>query len=629
MKHYLHARTLLLLAVACLLLAAALPLGAAEGDIPQRGDIAKQDTWNLEDIYPSPEAWQADYERLEAALPAYEKYRGRLGESPTMLLECLKLDDSLGLTSGKLYVYAHLRLDEDQRVAESQERSGRIDALYAQVNAASAFIQPEILAIPGDKVNNWLKTAPELDVYRHYLENMLRTKEHTLSEGEERILAMSGNITRAPSDIFRQIDNSDMSWGTVVDENGQEVQLTRQRYALFTESLDRQVRRDAQRVYNKSYVERQNALATTLAASFKNDWFYAQSRGYNTCLERGLDAGNIPTSVFHSLIAAANANLQPLHKWASIRKRMLGVDTLRTYDLYAPLLNRPKKKYTWDEAKALVIKGLQPLGKQYLTDAQMGLDSRWIDVYETQGKESGGYNWGSYATHPYILMNYNGTMDEVFTLAHEMGHALHAHYTNGTEPPIYGGHSIFTAEVASTCNEAILMNYLLKNTTDKQDKIELLVQYIEQIIGTFYTQVMFSEFELAMHEHIENGGAFSPEFMRETYRKIYEKYWGPELVFEENQDIACLRVPHFYTQYYVYQYATCYAASQTVSQSIINKEPGALDRYMNFLKTGTSKYPVEVLRDAGVDMTTPDPVAKTIDVFGKLVDEVDKLLGEN
>jgi oligoendopeptidase F len=612
--------------VCCLLLS--LPIIAAEGDIPQRGDIAEADTWNLADMYPTPAAWEEDFQRLENGLPLFQQYQGHLGESPDKLLECLRLNDSLGNILYNLYVYANLKLDEDQRVAESQERSGRIRGLYSRLNAASAFIQPEILSIPGEKVQNWLGGVPELDMYRFYLEDMLRTKEHILSEGEERILALAGQVTSSANNIFGAIDNSDMRYGKVLDQNGDSVELTKGRYALIMESRDRTLRAAAAEVYNQAYLERQNTLAATLASSFKSDWFYAQSRGYNTCLEMSLDANNIPTLVFHSLIKAANDNLAPLHKWCGLRKRILGYDTLYTHDLSAPLLDRDPAKYTWDEAKALVVEALQPLGEQYIKDLQTGLNSRWIDVYETQGKESGGYNWGSYSSHPYILLNYNGTLNEVFTLAHEMGHAMHHHYTNSNEPFIYGGHSLFTAEVASTCNEAIMMKHMIDKTTDKHEKIELLIQYIEQIIGTFYTQVMFSEFELAMHEHLENGGAFSPEFMRQKYQEIYQKYWGPELTFGQDRNLGCLRVGHFYRQYYVYQYATCYAAALALSQDILHHKPGALERYMNFLQVGTSKHPVDILRDAGVDMTTPDPVAKTVALFGELVDQIEVLLNE-
>ena len=610
----------------CLLLG--FTLAAADGDVPQRTDIAEADTWNLADIYPTVEAWEADYQRLETGIPLYQQYQGHLGESPDKLLECLRLNDSLDCILYDLYVYANLKLDEDQRVAESQERSGRIRGLLSRLNAANAFIQPEILSIPGERIQDWLATVPELDTYRYYLEDMLRTKEHTLSEGEERILALAGQVTSSANTIFGAIDNSDMKYGTIVDENGDTVQLTRGRYSIIMESGNRELRAAAAEVYNQAYLERQNTLAANLASSLQADWFYTQARGYNTCLERALDGGNIPTDVFHSLIKAVNDNLAPLHKWCGLRKRILGYDTLYTHDLYAPLLDRDPKKYSWEEAKALVVTALEPLGNEYVDNLKMGMNSRWIDVYEVQGKESGGYNWGSYNSHPYVLLNYNGTLNEVFTLAHEMGHALHHHYTNSNEPYIYGGHTIFTAEVASTCNEAIMMKYMLERAESKEDKIELLVQYIEQIVGTFYTQVMFSEFELAMHEHIENGGAFSAEFMRNTYQEIYQKYWGPELTFEQDRNLGCLRICHFYRQYYVYQYATCYAAALAISQDILAGKEGALDRYMHFLATGTSKDPIDILRDAGVDMTTPDPVAKTIELFGTLVDQVEILLDE-
>ena len=425
------------------------------------------------------------------------------------------------------------------------------------------------------------------------------------------------------------INDADMTYGSIKDENGEEVQLTKERYYKFLESPDRRLRRDANRAYNEAYLHYENSLAATLAASVKRDYFYMKARGYNSCLEMSLDNNNIPTSVFYNLIDAVDSNLAPLHKWTAIRKKILGYDTLYTYDLYAPLMKNQNQEYPYEEAKQIVENGLKPLGQEYLANFDKGLNDRWIDVFETQGKGSGAYSWGTYTSHPFILLNYNKTLENVFTIAHEMGHAMHAFYTNKHEPYIYHNHALFVAEVASTCNEATLMKYMLKNAKDKEEKKRLLLYYIDQIVGTFYTQVMFSEFELAIHNQIENGGALSADFFRKTYRDIYQKYWGPDLVIDSINDMGCLRISHFYREYYVYQYATCYAAAQMLSQELVDKGKDFWPTYEQFLSTGSSIYPVDILKRAGVDMTTPEPINRTIKLFGDLVDQMEKLLEES
>ncbi|MDZ4723226.1 MAG: oligoendopeptidase F [candidate division Zixibacteria bacterium] len=594
--------------------------------VQKRSEIAEKDKWDLTSLYASKEAWEKEYSSLEASLTKFDAYKGTLKNSPSQLVGVLKLNDSLGLVMSNLYVYANLKFDEDQQVSEAQEMSDRVSGLYSRFGQATSFIVPEILSLSGDQLQTFLKSTPELDVYRFYLEDIARQRAHILSEREEELLAMAGPVTSSPQQIFEMINNADISYGTIKDETGQEVELTKERYYALLESPDRRVRRDANHAFNSGYLEHVNTLAATLAGSVKSDYFQMKARGYNTCLEMALDADNIPPSVYHNLVDAVNANLAPLHKWAAVRKRILGVDTLYNYDMSAPLLPGKAKEYTYDEAKQKIIAGLAPMGKKYLADFEKGLNSRWVDVYENDGKRSGAYNWGTHSSHPHILLNFNGTLDAVFTLAHEMGHGMHSFYTNLHEPVIYGDHYIFTAEVASTCNEAVLMKYLLEKTSDKTEKLRLLIHYIDQIIGTFYTQVSFSEFELAIHDRVEKGGALSADFLRKTWRDINQRYYGPELVIDSVNDLTGIRIPHFYNEYYVYQYATCYAAAQALSQKILKKEKGALETYHRFLGTGTSKYPVDILKDAGVDMTTSQPVDATIKVFSDLVNEVERLL---
>lgn len=594
----------------------------------ERSEIEAQYKWKLEDMFPTVELWNTGYAALEAAVPRMEAFKGRLSESPATLLQCLELNDSLGALSDHLYVYANLKLDQDKRIGESQELADRIRSLNARYGSAVSFIDPELLAMDSSRIWDFLKSTPKLQTYRFYIENLFRSKAHKLSDKEEDILAKAAPVTGSFINTFQIMDGGDVSFGTIKDENGNDLQLTRGRYSNILRGTDRRMRRDASNEFNGTYWKYVNGLAANLSASVKKDYFLAQVRKYPTCLEMSLQDYNAPTSVFHNIIAAANANLAPLHKWASLRKRILGLDTMKSYDLSAPLGDEIPRTYTWEEAKQIVSDGLAPMGKKYAADLQMGMNSGWIDVYESQGKESGGYNWGTYKSHPYILLNYNGSLEEVFTLAHEMGHALHAHNRNKVEPYIYNGSYTFTAEVASTCNEALLMKYLLTKTKDKKEKMQLLQRYIEQILGTFYTQLWFSEFELAMHEQVEKGGALSVSYFRKTYRDIYQKYWGPELVLDSNNELGGMRIYHFYRPFYVYQYAVGYAAAQVLSQKILNKEKGALEAYQQFLNTGSSDYPIEVLKKAGVDVTTPEPVAQTIKIFGELVDEMEKLLNE-
>ncbi|HUV30044.1 MAG TPA: oligoendopeptidase F [Acidobacteriota bacterium] len=602
---------------------------AQSGAVPQRSDIDDQYKWRVEDMYDNLEAWEADYALLESRIGSFEQYKGHLGDSPDMLLGCLKLSDSLSSVISNLYVYAYLKLDEDNRQSEFQELGGRASAMDSRFEEARSFVEPEILTLDKAKLESFLQQNPELESYRFYLEDQMRLKEHILSAEEEAILALSGPLAGSPLKIFNMIDNADHTLGKVIDGEGNVIELTRGRYYKLLREPDRELRRQANDTAQQSWMKYANTLSATLGASLDKDLFFTKAHGYNTCLDMSLDNNNIPVSVFHNLIKTVNANLAPLHKWVSLRKRILGYDTLYTYDLSVRLVPEFEREYTYEEARDIILNGLKPMGEQYVRDLEHGLNSGWVDWYETEGKGSGAYSWGTYTSHPYILLNFTGALDDIFALAHEMGHAVHSYYTNRTEPYVYHGHSMFTAEVASTCNDAVLMKYLIANARDKQEKIALLDYYINQIEGTFFTQVMFSEFENVIHERIESGDAVSVDYFRKTYRDIFQKYEGPDLVIGENNDMGCLKLYHFYRLYYVYQYATSYAAAQMISQSILEEKPGVLDKYMQFLATGSSEYPVEVLKQAGVDMTSPEPVERTIKLFGELVDELERLLDES
>jgi len=617
---------LMLLVVMFWLLACPLILAAGTDGIPQREDIEDKYKWQVEDMYEDISVWEADFKLLESGLVGYEKYEGHLGDSPEMLLNCLKLSDSLGVIDGNLYVYAYLKLDEDNRRSEYQELGGRISALDARFEEAGAFIEPELLTLDLGKIESFMKEKPELEVYRFYFENMMRQKEHILSSEEEGIIAQAAPLIQTPLKVFNMIDNADHKLGTVVDSSGKKIELTYGRYLRILKGTDREMRRIANDTVQQSWLRYINTLAATFGSSLEKDLFLTKVREYNSTLERTLDDDNIPQEVYNNLIETVNANLAPLHKWISLRKKVLGYDTLFTYDLSVSLVPEFEKKYSYQETKKMVLKGLKPLGKQYLKDFEMGLNSGWVDVFENEGKGSGAYQWGTYTSHPYVLMNFDSTLSSLFTLAHEMGHALNSYYSNQKEPYLYHNHSTFTAEVASTCNEAILMKYLLTNAESKEEKLVLLEHYIRQIDGTFFTQVMFSEFEQAVHEHLQNGGATSVDYFRKTYRDIFQKYYGPDLTVGINNDMSGMKIYHFYRTFYVYQYATSYAAAQMLSQKILEGDKKALEAYMTFLATGSSKYPVDILKDAGVDVTGPEPVERTIRLFGELVDEMERFL---
>ena len=603
-------------------------MAADDGGLPQRADIEDKYKWQVEDIYPTIEAWTADFELLQNSIDAFDQYKGHLGDSPEMLLKCLTLSDSLDIITSNLYVYAYLKLDEDNSKSEYQELGGRISGLNAQLGQAQSFISPELLSLGEAKIMSFVDQSDGLKVYKFHFEDMFRQQKHILSESEERILALASPMVRAPLDIFQMIDNADHKLGTVSDESGNPMSLTFGRYLQILKGRDRDARRMANDTVQAGWKKYINTLSATLGAHLNGNWFVTQARGYNSTLERRLDGDNIPTTVFDNLIAAVNTDLTPLHKWTALRKKILKLDTVYTYDLSVPLTEASDRRYEYDEAIKMITEGLKPLGKQYVSDLKAGLEGGWVDVYENEGKGTGAYSWGSYTSHPYVLMNFSGDISDVFTLAHEMGHAMNGFYTNQVEPYVYHNHSTFTAEVASTCNEAILMKYMLAHAKSKAEKIALLNYYIEQIEGTFFTQVMFSEFEQAINKQVEEGGAVSVDYFRSVYRDIFQKYNGPDLVIGPENDMGGMKIYHFYRTYYVYQYATCYAAAQMLSQKIMSGDKDALKRYMEFLNTGTSDYPVEVLKKAGVDMNTAEPVQYTLNLFSDLVDQMEKLMAE-
>ncbi|MFY9120558.1 MAG: oligoendopeptidase F, partial [Syntrophomonadaceae bacterium] len=476
-----------------------------------------------------------------------------------------------------------------------------------------------------EQVKEYEETEPELAVYAHYFDELFRQKEHILSEKEERLLAMSADLSSASNNIFTMLNNADIKFPHIRDENGQEVELTKGRYGRFMESRDRRVRQEAYEGLYSTYKGLSNTLAATLSSSVKRDIFYARARNYPSALHAALDQDNVPVDVYDQLINSVHGHLDSMYRYMKIRKKMLQVDPLYMYDIYVPLVREFDMKVPYEEAKEITLKGLKPLGDEYLSVLRQGYERRWIDVYENQGKTSGAYSWGTYNTHPYVLMNYDDKLDDLFTLAHEMGHSLHSYYSNQTQPYVYSSYSIFVAEVASTVNESLLIDHLLKNTNDPQEKMYLLNHYLEQFRGTVFRQTMFAEFEKLTHERVEAGDALTPEALGELYRELNKKYYGPDVVMDDNICVEWARIPHFYSAFYVYKYATGFSAATAIKQSILEEGQPAIDRYLDFLKSGSYDYPINLLQKAGVDLTTPEPVEKALNYFTQLLDEFEKM----
>ncbi|GAB7387603.1 oligoendopeptidase F [Bacillaceae bacterium] len=593
--------------------------------LPARNEIDPKYKWRLEDLYPSDEAWERDCNRVKELLPQLEGCKGTLGKSADQLLQALKLRDEIFQLNEKLFVYARMRRDEDNTNGHYQALTDRASGLSVRVRSAASFLVPEILAIPEERLRRFLAENGELALYKHELDEIVRQKEHVLSPEEELILAQAGELAQAPRDIFTMLNDADIKFPTIRDENGDEVELTKGRYILFLESADRRVRRDAFKALYATYEKQKNTLAAILNASVKKDVFYAKVRKYHSSLEAALDGDNIPVSVYENLLATVREHLDQMHRYVSLRKRLLGLEELHMYDLYAPLVPEVKLKIPYEEAVATVKESLSPLGENYLSRLEEAFCSGWIDVYENRGKTGGAYAWGAYGTHPYVLLNYQGQLNDMFTLAHEMGHALHSSYSNETQPYVYAHYTIFVAEVASTVNEALLMEHLLKTVTDRKQKLYLLNYFLEQFRGTVYRQTMFAEFEKRIHETVEAGEGLTPELLCGLYRELNEAYYGPDIVVDDEIEMEWARIPHFYNDFYVYKYATGFSAAIALSRKILQEGRPAADKYLSFLKSGSSDYPLELLKKAGVDMTSPEPIRNALQVFKETLDEMERL----
>ncbi|MGC5328371.1 oligoendopeptidase F [Brevibacillus sp. SYSU BS000544] len=595
--------------------------------LPKRDEIPNQYKWKLEDIYPSDQAWEEDVKQAKGLMEQVQSKQGTLAKSGKDLLEALSLQDDLTKLLDQIYVYARMRRDENNANATYQALTDRASSLATQAYGAISYIQPEILAIPSEQLEEMQRSESGLNHYRLVLEEITRQKPHTLSAAEEALLAQVSDISAAPSTIFGMLNNADIKFPMIKNEKGEEVEVTKGRYTQFMESKDRRVRKDAFEALYETYGKHRNTIAATLTSAVKRDVFYARVRKYKSALQASLFADNIDQQVYDNLIAAVREQLPLMHRYVALRKRLLELDELHMFDLYVPIVKEVHMEIPYDEAVQTIKEALKPLGEDYGKVLEEGFTSGWIDVYENEGKTSGAYSWGSYTTHPYVLMNYQDNVNNMFTLAHEMGHALHSYFSNKNQPYTYAEYRIFVAEVASTLNEALLMHHMLEKTTEKEKRMYLLNYYMEQFRGTVFRQTMFAEFEKLIHAKVEAEEALTADTLSEMYRKLNVEYHGDAMIVDDEVDLEWARIPHFYNNFYVYKYATGFSAATSLSKQILEEGQPAVDRYLAFLKSGGSDYPINLLKKAGVDMSTVDPIQDALQVFKELLTEMEELAG--
>lgn len=616
---------------ACLLFVqAASSFAFAGGELPERSDVPDEFKWRLSDIYASDADWEREYETVRAEIPKLSALRGTLGKSASDLLACLRKNDEIAVLLGKLYVYANMKSHEDTANATYQAMANRAGTLAVAFSAAASFVTPEIIAIPEKKLRIFLygSTAEDFADHRFNIEEILRTKAHVLSVAEETILARAGDMAGVPENAFSMLTNADMKFPSIRDEKGKKVELTEERYIKYISSRNREVRKAAFEALYATYGKNLNTLGATFNGMLKTSRFYADARRYESDLAAAFDGPNIPLSVYANLVDTIESNLKPLHRYMALRKKALGVGKLHMYDVYVPLVKSPYREVSWEEAKKIALSALRPLGDDYMKQFERGLESGWIDVYPNRGKRGGAYSWGSYRTHPYILLNFNGEFNDIMTLVHEMGHSMHSYYSRKNQPYPTSDYTMFCAEVASTTNEELTLNYLLDGETDRKKRIYLLNQRLERIRSTIYRQTMFASFERAVHERNRRGEDTTAEELGRMWKALNAKYFGPGVVIDDGIAMEWARIPHFYTPFYVYVYATSYSAAASLAKGILAEGTPAVERYIRYLSSGSSKNSIELLREAGVDMSTPKPILDAIGLFDETLDEMERLLEE-
>lgn len=593
--------------------------------IPQRCDIPEKDKWAIEDIYPTDAAWEQDLAKARGYAEKIASYKGLLSTDSAKLLEYLRLDDDMTVVLEALVNYAQRRNDEDTRDAKYQDMVSRMEMLFVDISGASAFVTPELLSIDDETMERFFRERPEMELYRLCIDRVRRRRAHILSEAEERIMALTGEMTGSPDNIFSMFNDADLKFPDATDKDGNKHQVTHGSYIPLMHSNDRELRKSAFESLYGVYENFRNTSAAVLSSQVKCLTFRARARNYENTLQAALDGNEVPVDVYKQLIEAVHENMHYMYKYVKLRKKLLGVDELHAYDLYAPIVSDIEVKIPFEQAKQEVYDSLAPMGEDYRAIFSQGIKDRWIDVYENEGKRSGAYSAGA-RVHPYVLLNHKDTLDSEFTLAHEMGHAIHSYLSNKNQPVVYADYVIFVAEVASTCNESLLMQHLLKITTDKKRRAYLINYFLEQFRTTLYRQTMFAEFELMINEKAENGESLTADVMCELYRKLNLLYYGEDIVIDHELDMEWARIPHFYYNYYVYQYATGFSAAIALSQRILKEGAPAVRDYIGFLSGGCSRDPISLLRSAGVDMTSTKPVTDALKLFGELIDEMEELM---
>ncbi|KUO75454.1 MAG: oligopeptidase PepB [Desulfosporosinus sp. BRH_c37] len=591
-----------------------------------RTEIPEATKWHLEDIFSDNDQWEKEFVHVEKLLGEGKKFEGHLADAPESLIACFEWMDNLSLLIEEVYSYARMRRDEDNRNPFYQALTDRAGALAVKVSSAASFVVPELLAMPEGRLKEFRVMSEKMDLYNHALEDILRKKEHILSSVEEKLLAEVGELAEAPGAIFSMANNADLKFPSIVDESGHSVELTKGNYIQFMENHDQGIRKTAFETLYHTYEKQKNTWAATLNSSIKSDVFFAKARKYPSAIEASLDDDRVPLKVYDSLIDTVHEFLPQMHRYVQLRKKALKLNELHMYDIYVPIVPETTMAITYEEAKNMLIDGLKPLGQDYLKILEEGFQKKWIDVYENEGKTSGAYSWGTYRSHPYVLLNHQDTLDSMFTLAHEMGHSLHTFFSNREQPHLYAGYKIFVAEVASTLNEALVMEHLLEITKDAKTLAYLINHYLEQFRGTIFRQTMFAEFERKTHSVVEEGGALTADALSEIYRDLNAIYYGSEVILDPEIALEWARIPHFYNAFYVYKYATGFSAATAFARAILDEGEPAVARYLEFLSGGSSDYPIELLRKAGVDMETPVPVRNALQVFTGLVERLEILL---
>lgn len=601
-------------------------MAKANKELPKRTELPVELTWRLEDIFETDEAWEQELADLQKAIPEIENYQGILGSSAKNLYEVLKLQDQLSERLGKLFTYAHMRYDQDTTNSFYQRINAQAENVITVASSKMSYIVPEILEINEATLKQFLQEEEGLQGYQKTLDEITRQRPHILNKREEAILAEASEPLGTASQTFGMLNNADLTFPSIKDEDGEEVDVTHGRYIRFMESQDRSVRKAAFQAMYETYGAFKNTFASTLSGNIKKDNFVAKVRNYESARQAALDNNHIPEKVYDNLVEAVNERLPLLHRYIQLRKKVLELDELHMYDIYTPLVRDVDMEITYEKAQQYVLESLAPLGEGYLNIVKEAYNNRWIDVEENKGKRSGAYSSGAYGTNPYILLNWQDNVNDMFTLAHELGHSVHSYYTRNNQPYRYGNYSIFVAEVASTCNEALLNDYLLKNLTDEKQKLYVLNHFLEGFRGTVFRQTMFAEFEHMIHVKQQQGEALTAEKLTELYYDLNKKYYGDDVVSDEEIGLEWARIPHFYYNYYVYQYATGYSAATALAQQILTEGDGAVERYTDFLKAGSSEYPIEVLQKAGVDMNSKQTILDALDVFAEKLEQLEDLL---